>query len=88
MFGCPSTQVTGQFRLKSDFRSSGRARCDGFDPAKPKSTRTSDQNYPNMTKYALHDPEFDLDSKYAIKTMIGTRSLELQLPIETAGQAY
>ena len=77
----------GQFRSESDFRSSGRARSDGFDPAKPKSTRKSDQKYPNMTKSSLHDPEFDVNSIFALKTMLGARNLELQLPIETAGQA-
>ena len=41
-----------------------------------------------MTKSTLHDPEFDVDSKYAIKTMIGARNLELQLPTETASQAH
>ena len=87
MFGYPSTQVTGQFPSESDFRSSSRARSDGFDPAKPKSTRKSDQKYPNMTKSTLHDPEFDVNSKSALKTMLGVRNLELQLPIETAGQA-
>ena len=87
MFGYPSTQVTGQFGFQSDFRSSCRARSDGFDPAKPKSTRKSDQKYPNMTKSTLHDPEFDVDSKSALKTMLGPRNLEFQLPIETAGQA-
>ena len=40
-----------------------------------------------MTKSTLYDPEFDLDSKSAIKTMLGARNLELQLPIESAGQA-
>ena len=30
--------------------------------------------------------EFDVDSKSAIKTKLGTRNLELQLPTETAGQ--
>ena len=87
MSGYPSTQVTGQFRFKSGFPSSGRARSDEFDPAKSKSTRKSDQKHPNMTKSTKHDPEFDVSSKSAIKTMIGARNLELQLPIETAGQA-
>ena len=40
-----------------------------------------------MTKSTLYDPEFDVDSKSAFKTMLGARNLELQLPIETAGQA-
>ena len=40
-----------------------------------------------MTKSTLYDPEFDVDSKSALKTMLGARNLELQLPIETAGQA-
>ena len=40
-----------------------------------------------MTKNTLHDPEFDVYSKSALKTLLGTRNLELQLPIETAGQA-
>ena len=88
MFGYPWTQVTGQFRFKSDFRRSGRARSDGFDPPKPKSTRKSDQNYPNIPESTLYYPEFDVESKYAIKTMLGARNLELQLPIETTGQAH
>ena len=87
MFGYPSTQVTGQFRSESDFRSSGRARSDGFDPAQPKSTRKSDQKYPDIPESTLYDPEFDVDSKSAVKIMITTRNLELQLPIETAVQA-
>ena len=40
-----------------------------------------------MTKSNLHDPKFDVDSKSVLKTMLGARNLELQLPIETAGQA-
>ena len=40
-----------------------------------------------MTKRTLHDPEFDLDSESAIKTMLAARNPELQLPIETMGQA-
>ena len=40
-----------------------------------------------MTKSTLYDPEFDVDFKYAVKIMVTTRKLELQLPIETAGQA-
>ena len=40
-----------------------------------------------MTKSTLHDPKFDADSKSALKTMLGARNLELQLPIDTAGQA-
>ena len=40
-----------------------------------------------MTKSTLYDPEFDVDSKSILKTMLGARNLELQLPIETAGQA-
>ena len=76
IFRCPSTQVTGQFRSTSDFRSSGRARFDGFDPPRPKSTRKSDQKHPNMTKSTAHDPEFDVDSKSALKTMLGARNLE------------
>ena len=67
MFGYPSTQVTGQFRSKYDFLSSGRARSDVFDPAKPKSTRKSDQKYPNIPGSILYDPEFDVDSKSAVK---------------------
>ena len=64
-----------------------RARSDGFDTAKPKSTRKPDQKYTNLTKSHVHDPEFDADSKSAIKTMLDARNLELQLPIETAGKA-
>ena len=41
-----------------------------------------------MTRSTRHDPELDVDSKSAIKTMLGARNLELQLPIETAGQAH
>ena len=41
-----------------------------------------------MTKSTLYDPEFHVDSKSALKTMLGTRNLELQLPVETAGQAH
>ena len=41
-----------------------------------------------MTKSTLYDPEFDVDSKSVFKTMLGARNLELQLPIETAGQAH
>ena len=40
-----------------------------------------------MAKSTLHNPEFDVDSKSAIKTMLGARNPESQLPIETAGQA-
>ena len=40
-----------------------------------------------MTERTPHDPEFDLDSKYVFKTMLGAHNLELQLPIETASQA-
>ena len=68
MFGYPSTQVMGKFRSKSDSRSSGRARFDGFDPPKPKSTRKSDQKCPTMAKRTLDDPEFDVDSKSAISS--------------------
>ena len=71
--GYPSTEITDQFRVISDFRSSCRARSDGFDPAKPKSARKSDRKYPNMTKRTGHDPEFYVDSKYVFKTMLGTR---------------
>ena len=88
MFGYPSTQVTGQFRSESDFRSSGRARSDGFDPAQPKSTHKSDQKHPDIPRSTLYDPEFDVYSKSALKTMQGARNLELQLPVETAGQAH
>ena len=87
MFGYPSTQVTGRFRFRSDFRSSGRARSDGFDPPKPKSTRKSDQNYPNIPESTLYDPEFHVDSKSALKITVTTRNLELQPSIETAGRA-
>ena len=31
-----------------------------------------------MTKSTLHDPEFDVDSKSTIKTVLGARNLELQ----------
>ena len=81
MLGYPSTQVTGQFRSESDFRSLGQARSDGFDPAKPKSSCMSDQKYPNITKINLHDPEIDVASNSAIKTNLGARNLELQRPI-------
>ena len=81
MFGYPPTEVTGQFRSTSDFRSSGRPRSDGFDAAKPKSTCKSDQKYPNMAKSNLYDPEFDEDSnadfESAVKIMVTTRNLEL-----------
>ena len=40
-----------------------------------------------MTKSTLYDPEFDADSKYAVKIMVTTRDLELQLLIEPAGQS-
>ena len=40
-----------------------------------------------MTKGTLHGPEFDVYSKSAVKIMVTTRNLGLQLPIETAGQA-
>ena len=40
-----------------------------------------------MTKSTLYDPEFDVDSRSALKPMLGFRNLELQLRIETAGQA-
>ena len=82
MFGYPFTQVTGQILVKVGLPEFGWGH-----PAKPKSTRKSDQKYPNMTKSILHDPEFDVDSKYVFKTMLGGRNLELRLPIETAGQA-
>ena len=39
-----------------------------------------------MTNGTLHDPEFDVYSKSALKTVLGALNLELQLPIETAGQ--
>ena len=35
----------------------------------------------------LYKPEFDVDFKSAIKTMLGARNHELQLSVETAGQA-
>ena len=41
-----------------------------------------------MTKSTLYDQEFHVDSKSALKIMLGARNLELQLLIETAGQAH
>ena len=40
-----------------------------------------------MTKSILYDPEFHVDSKSALKITVTTRNLELQPPIDTAGQA-
>ena len=40
-----------------------------------------------MIKSTLYDPEFHVDSKSALKTMLSARNLELQVPIKTAGQA-
>ena len=88
MFVYPLTQVTGQFRSKSDLRSSGRATFDEFDPSKPKSSRKSDQKYPNMTESIIYDPEFDVNSNSTVKITVTTRNHELQLPIGTGGQAH
>ena len=43
--------------------------------------------YPNIHVSTLYDPQLDVDSKSAVKIMVATHNLELQLPIETAGQA-
>ena len=40
-----------------------------------------------MTKRTLYDPGFDVEYKSTLKTMLGVRNHELQVPIETAGQA-
>ena len=40
-----------------------------------------------MTKSTLFDPHFDAYFKSAVTIKVAARNLELQLPIETAGQA-
>ena len=51
-------------------------------------TRPNRNRPVSPTKSTLHDPEFDVYSKSALKTMLGGRNLEVQLPIETAVQAH